>query len=389
MSNTSTCKKCNKSVRNTTYVTCNGFCSGIYHATITCSGIIEYEKIAEYLKSKSNNSNIIFICTECKEKLKVIKTGFDSIESKFEKMDAINEKLEEKEKSLEEIINKLITIVKDNTNNKEKTSLQNNSNKKINVRNDRKTYAEMIKQDPMVVIKPKKNQSSVLTKTAVKNHISPENLAINKVAEKSGGTIAIYCKDTNSVGKIKNNVEEKLGEDYEAFIPKEIKPKILISGMSENYDKETIVNKLKNQNTWITEKELKCIRIYETKRKINKFNAIVEMCVEDYNETLKKGKIIIGWDVCRVYENFQVMRCYKCLEYGHKKDRCLEENNKCLKCGGDHLAKECKAEEERCVNCVKANKKYNLGLNERHSCIDRNCEVYRRKIEINKKRIFL
>lgn len=87
----------------------------------------------------------------------------------------------------------------------------------------------------------------------------------------------------------------------------------------------------------------------------NKQNVTVVMEVEAADKLLQSGSIKIGWMRCRILERKEVMKCYRCWDYGHKKSQCTGPNreNNCLKCGNEgHKAKDCQ-NKECCVNCGK------------------------------------
>ena len=49
----------------------------------------------------------------------------------------------------------------------------------------------------------------------------------------------------------------------------------------------------------------------------------------------------------------QVVQCFKCQKLGHMARECSENDVKCLRCGGNHLVKDCSAPREavKCTNC--------------------------------------
>ncbi|KAK9722311.1 Zinc knuckle [Popillia japonica] len=73
------------------------------------------------------------------------------------------------------------------------------------------------------------------------------------------------------------------------------------------------------------------------------------------DELCKRGTIKIGWTPCTIRQRVNITRCYRCLDFGHKRWECqgVDNTNTCLKCGkSDHRAKEC-TEESFCVICKK------------------------------------
>lgn len=68
---------------------------------------------------------------------------------------------------------------------------------------------------------------------------------------------------------------------------------------------------------------------------------------------MKKGRIKIGWVGCRIRERVEVVRCFKCLEFGHRRKDCNGEDRSglCLNCNQTgHQAKDCTSE-QFCPSC--------------------------------------
>ena len=81
--------------------------------------------------------------------------------------------------------------------------------------------------------------------------------------------------------------------------------------------------------------------------------SIVELEEEAEMKLLKTARLRVGWVHSRVRRRTQVVRCYKCLGYGHQATGCTgpDRSNLCFKCGkGQHKAAVCK-EEPKCVLC--------------------------------------
>lgn len=67
----------------------------------------------------------------------------------------------------------------------------------------------------------------------------------------------------------------------------------------------------------------------------------------------KTGRVRIGWVDCRVRERLGVLRCYRCLEFGHSSRDCQgpDRSNLCINCTQEgHKANECK-EIHYCLMC--------------------------------------
>lgn len=74
---------------------------------------------------------------------------------------------------------------------------------------------------------------------------------------------------------------------------------------------------------------------------------------------VRKGVISIGWIALPVEAlPARPMQCYRCLEYGHSRQRCTREEKPpcCYRCGStSHLARECSSA-PRCPLCVASGK---------------------------------
>jgi hypothetical protein len=84
--------------------------------------------------------------------------------------------------------------------------------------------------------------------------------------------------------------------------------------------------------------------------------AVVDLDASSGRKLLQRGKIKVGWVVCRVRTRVEIPRCFRCLEYGHTRRECKgpDRSEACWKCGGaGHKSTTC-SQAPSCEACKKA-----------------------------------
>jgi hypothetical protein len=67
-------------------------------------------------------------------------------------------------------------------------------------------------------------------------------------------------------------------------------------------------------------------------RKNAKLNqAIIEVDLESYKKINETGKLLIGYNYCKVWDAIDLRCCYKCCGYHHLSRQCKQENHICPK----------------------------------------------------------
>lgn len=82
--------------------------------------------------------------------------------------------------------------------------------------------------------------------------------------------------------------------------------------------------------------------------------ATIKLPVAEANLLLEKGKIRVGWSICPLrLPQTQLLRCYKCLGFGHMAKRCTntDRSKRCWRCGLEgHVGKTC-TNKPKCMLC--------------------------------------
>lgn len=299
------------------------------------------------------------------------------------------------EKSNEKLCNEITKVIKDTNVKTNKTYAQTvressvlpNPTKQVSM--TKKVLQDANKKIPLIV-KPKEKQDTDKTKEDLNRKVDPINLKITNIENRSNGTLLIRSENDEERDKIKNAIEDKMGENYEVRVANPIEMVVTITDISFKYTEEEIILKLMKQNPIMSENPIKLINMYETIRN-NKtiYNIQIKVNGETYENILKQQRVNIGWERCRVFDGTSVRRCYKCKGYNHMAHECKNEET-CSKCHGNHKTSECNNEQMiKCINCVRVNKKLNLGLDDNHLTNYKGCPVYQNKLSIKKKRLGL
>lgn len=80
----------------------------------------------------------------------------------------------------------------------------------------------------------------------------------------------------------------------------------------------------------------------------------IKLAMPIANKILEKGKVKVGWSVCPLRISRQLLRCFKCLSFGHQSKTCegVDRSKACWRCGVDgHQSKDCKSD-PKCLLCT-------------------------------------
>lgn len=433
------CHKCKSSIRGETGISCDGVCKKVYH-TVKCAGVDQYTA-----RTLEADNFLRFMCGDCvqyihnvdmvvkdiqdsvnknKQNLIEYKLEFDSALKRNENeikqlLEAIEKRYEERlrkidkaqkicETNFEEIKN-LCGMVKeyenksnDIFNNIEENNVKicNEIKKIIKETNDKQnkmSFADALKKNTVLpelkkqvplIVKPKEKQNLQKTKEDLNNKVDPKNFKITNVENRSNGTLVIQSENNEEREKIKTAIQNEMGEGYEIKVPNNHEMSVTITDMTFKYSNNELIEKIKKQNEFLKESEIKPVKSYEFKRN-NKliYNTKIVIDNDSYTKLLSAQRINIGWEKCRVFDGTDVLMCYKCRGFNHKAGDCKNQEI-CYKCHGNHKAKECNKDIiPKCINCIKSNEKLNLGLDENHSTLSKECPVYQNKLNLKMRRM--
>lgn len=175
---------------------------------------------------------------------------------------------------------------------------------------------------------------------------------IRTIREARNGEMIIVVdkEDRNGVDELKKQLS---GEELEVRIGKNNKEKKVILKGVDGLTTGTDVAQAISEEMGIPPERVKMGNF----RPIVGGNKAVTISLEPTvaNKLINKGKIRIGLNLCTTQERLEVVQCYKCWSYGHRRDECTSPNDMskvCRKCTRQgHLEKDCEQNIPICLNC--------------------------------------
>lgn len=267
------------------------------------------------------------------------------------------------------------------------------------------TAAEVSNMSYASVVGNQKNNSKVLLikqkgenrdvkqiKKALQERVNPVELGAGVEmgrATRDGGLV-LSCGSEKEITDVQSEIQIKLGNEFEVDRPKTHEHRIKVVGINEcehDTDDGDIINKVISQNNLDrTRNNFKLKILRKTNVVYRKFNIVFETDSTTYNSLIDKQTMNLGWNRCRIFNDYGIIRCYRCNKYGHLQIECKQKTI-CAKCSGEHESKECRSEAVKCINCVTSNEKYAMNMNTNHAVWDLSkCDTYKRIEQIQKKK---
>ncbi|CAH1188761.1 unnamed protein product [Phyllotreta striolata] len=216
-----------------------------------------------------------------------------------------------------------------------------------NDENQAGTTGEGYKRNDKIIIKSgERNYADILKDMSSVINMKEIGVKVDRVKRTDRGDLLIEFKKEQEAQKLKQALKEKMG--HMEVIHKKDEAILHILDITPNIEIGQIEECLRREAPGI-ELEVASVRLTKDGNQM----ATVKTRKRNVKKLLEMEKIDIGWVECRILERVHVTRCYRCLQYGHKRDECTGEDRtgQCMKCGQTgHMARECE-NEELCVTC--------------------------------------
>lgn len=299
----------------------------------------------------STKANFKFFCDSCLTNMEInIADGENH---------KINQ-LEKKVDSLENKIDEISTLLKS-----PQILSKRLPSKNLSIWNDKDKLAT-VKAPPsksVLIIKKTENiETDNANKENIENTIMTNNIPVSKSFKNRTGDLVLVCESTDSRDELKNLVASA-NDQIVMNTPSVKRPSVSIVGLPREYKKEEVLKMLVMQNGYI--KQFSNINNIEDHIDINTIRPLRNnpdkyQVFATVSNILREGfqhhnnKVTLGLISCRVYDRYNIKRCYNCQNFGHfAKDCSTPDTHTCGKCSAAHKTIDCSSYDSRCINCVR------------------------------------
>ncbi|CAH0398460.1 unnamed protein product [Chilo suppressalis] len=174
----------------------------------------------------------------------------------------------------------------------------------------------------------------------------------------------------------------KGASEISAELPKVLRPKFILKGVSRDTAAESLVETIKVQNPSVGEtiKDEKCLKLHFTRKNRHKsrYNAVFMAVLAVWHTIMKIDRVNVDYERVYVPNYSPFLQCFRCLQFGHTRANCKSETSMCSHCAAtDHTFEKCPSKSDnglrKCHNCTQHNSKFNKKANTGHAATSDDC----------------
>jgi len=263
---------------------------------------------------------------------------------------------------------------------------------------DRKT--EPRKDIPLIVLDgrppktqpPRKHEAKLVVKVAqgqtfadvlkkIRADFKPETCSaiVLGAVQTAKGDVLLKLKGDSDLAKASTALDKvvegvgKVAENKERNVTLEIRD---LDSLTEEKDVEQAVEKVLG---FAFQKDKRKVTLMRANKRQQRM-ALVTLGEQEAHKLEQEDHLRVGYLSCKIRRRVEVLRCFKCLEYGHTAPGCKNEDRSglCFRCGTcNHRKKDCKSE-PRCFLCKENNK---------HEAGSGACGAFRRALELARNKL--
>lgn len=165
------------------------------------------------------------------------------------------------------------------------------------------------------------------------------NDGVNQARKTLNGDLLLKLKGNARTDQIRSVATSCSGTEAFFF---QHKVAVEFRGLDGDITRDELAEHLKTSHPGLCTDDVKSLKT----SKDGSMTGVVLLPAKVANKFATRPKIKIGWSLCRVHVRIPMIRCSRCLEFGHRKHGCkgLDRTNTCKRCWGlSHSSKDCKA----------------------------------------------
>lgn len=183
------------------------------------------------------------------------------------------------------------------------------------------------------------------------------DLPIVSIANKGRQNMTVKCADPHTAETFETLMKQKYKDSVQIMKVSPTLPRVKITPIfTDSNDPKEVMNQLLRQNQWMSTFEFEFDALYGVQSRNVFYRTLILKCSDGLlHEMLNRKRIMFGMQLCRVYEQIDLLQCKKCMRYGHFARECAFDIV-CRNCSKQHEHTDCNEQQWSCNTCINANK---------------------------------